>query len=69
MGDQKKLENIVNTHKNHHFIGMKTLAAGKLTPIQAYDYVSQHNICCVSIGMVNVEEAKFSIVATRLKHK
>lgn len=60
MGDQKKLENIVNSHKNHYFIGMKTLAAGKLNPVQAYDYISQYNICCVSIGMVTVEEAKTS---------
>jgi hypothetical protein len=60
MGDQKKLENIVNFHKNHYFIGMKTLAAGKLNPIQAYDYISRHNICCVSIGMVTLEEAKIS---------
>ena len=60
MGDQKKLEKIVDSHKNHHFIGMKTLAAGKLAPNQAYDYLSKHNICCVSIGMVTVEEAKDS---------
>jgi len=60
MGDQKKLEKIVNNHKNHHFIGMKTLAAGKLDINQAYDYISKHNICCTTIGMVNVEEAKVS---------
>jgi len=57
MGDQKKLEKIVDSHKNHYFIGMKTLAAGRLDPNQAYDYLSKHNICCVSIGMVSVEEA------------
>jgi hypothetical protein len=57
MGDQKKLEKIVDSHKNHYFIGMKTLAAGRLDPNQAYDYLSKHNICCVSIGMVTVEEA------------
>ena len=60
MGDQKKLEKIVNSHKNHHFIGMKTLAAGKLDPNQAYDYISKHNICCTTIGMVSVDEAKVS---------
>ncbi|NVM17127.1 MAG: hypothetical protein HWN80_05375 [Candidatus Lokiarchaeota archaeon] len=60
MGNQKKLENIVNSHKNHFFIGMKTLAAGKLDPNQAFDYISQHNISCVSIGMVTIEEAKVS---------
>ena len=60
MGDQKKLENIVNSHKDHHFIGMKTLAAGKLDPKQAFDYILRHNISCVSIGMVTIEEAKVS---------
>jgi len=60
MGEQQKLEKIVDSHKNHHFIGMKTLAAGKLDPNQAYDYISKHNICCVSIGMVTVAEAKVS---------
>ena len=60
MGDQKKLEKIVDNHKNHHFIGMKTLAAGKLAPNQAYAYISKHNICCTTIGMVSVDEAKVS---------
>ena len=57
MGDQKKLENIVDSHKDKYFIGMKTLAAGKLDLNKAYDYISQHDICCVTIGMVTVEEA------------
>jgi len=60
MGEQKKLENIVNSHKDHYFIGMKTLAAGKLEPLKAYEYISRHNICCSTIGMVNVDEAKIS---------
>lgn len=60
MGEQKKLENIVNSHKDHYFIGMKTLAAGKLEPLKAYEYISMHNICCSTIGMVNVKEAKIS---------
>ena len=60
MGDQKKLEKIVDNHKDHHFIGMKTLAAGKLDPKQAYDYISKHNICCTTIGMVSMEEARES---------
>lgn len=60
MGDQKKLEQIVNNHKEHYFIGMKTLAAGKLDLNLAYDYLSKHNICCVTIGMVSTEEAKLS---------
>lgn len=70
MGDQTKLEKIVNNHKNHHFIGMKTLAAGKLEPNQAFDYISKHNICCVSIGMVTVDEAKESTeIALKLIQK
>ncbi|NVM45324.1 MAG: hypothetical protein HWN79_10435 [Candidatus Lokiarchaeota archaeon] len=60
MGDQNKLENIVDNHKDKYFIGMKTLAAGKLDINQAYDYISQHNISCVTIGMVTIEEAKVS---------
>ncbi len=60
MGDQTKLEKIVDSHKNYNFIGMKTLAAGNLDPNQAFDYISQHKICCVSIGMVTIEEAKVS---------
>ena len=46
---------------------MKTLAAGKLTPKQAYEYVSKHNICCTTIGMVNVDEARES-TEIALKH-
>ena len=60
MGNQKELEKIVDSHKNHHFIGMKTLAAGKLKPKQAYEYISKHNICCTTIGMVNTNEARES---------
>ena len=70
MGDQKKLEMIVDSHKNHHFVGMKTLAAGKLDPNQAYDYISKHNICSATIGMVTVEEAKISTeIALRILQK
>jgi len=67
MGDQKKLEKIVDSHKNHHFIGMKTLATGKLDPKQAYEYISKHNICCTTIGMVSVDEARES-TEIALKH-
>ncbi len=57
---QKKLEKIVDSHKNHHFMGMKTLAAGKLDPNKAYEYISKHNICCTTIGIVSVNEARES---------
>ena len=39
---------------------MKTLAAGKLDPKKAYEYISKHNICAVTIGMVTTEEAEIS---------
>lgn len=58
MGNQKKLESLVNSKKNHFFVGMKTLAAGKLDPTKAFNYISNHNICSVSIGMVTVQEAE-----------
>ena len=67
MGNQIELEKIVDSHKNHHFIGMKTLAAGKLDPKQAFEYISKHNICCTTIGMVSVDEARES-TEIALKH-
>ena len=32
----------------------------KLTPKKAFEYISEHNIRCVTIGMVTVEEARES---------
>ncbi|MFW9989303.1 MAG: hypothetical protein ACFFC3_11655 [Candidatus Odinarchaeota archaeon] len=52
MGNTKKLEEFVNKNKDFYFIGMKTLAAGKIEPEVAYRYISNHNICAVTIGMV-----------------
>lgn len=60
MGDKEALEKIVDNNKDKWFVGMKTLAAGKLEPLEAYDYISKHNICAVTIGMVTVEEAETS---------
>ena len=60
MGNKRKLEEIVDNTKNCSFIGMKTLAAGKLDPKKAYEYISKHNICAVAIGMVTTEEAEIS---------
>ena len=57
MGDIKKLEIIVDKTKNFHFIGMKTLAAGEIEPEVAYQYIANHNICAVTIGMVNKQQA------------
>jgi len=41
-------------------MGMKTLDTGRLEPEKAFEYISNHNICAVAIGMVEVEEAKSS---------
>ncbi len=60
MGNKRKLEEIVDNAKNCSFVGMKTLAAGKLDPKKAYEYISKHNICAVAIGMVATEEAEIS---------
>jgi len=58
MGNQSKLEKIVDNHKNTAFIGMKTLAAGNLEPKKAFEYISKHNVCAVAIGMVQREETR-----------
>ncbi len=58
MGDQGALEDLVDKTSQYSFVGMKTLAAGALTPKPAFEYTSKHNICAVAIGMVDVQEAK-----------
>jgi hypothetical protein len=60
MGNKQKLEELVDKTKDKWFVGMKTLAAGKLEPKKAYEYISKHNICAVTIGMVTVKEAEHS---------
>ena len=60
MGYRKKLEELVDNNKDCSFVGMKTLAAGNLDPQKAYEYISKHNICAVTIGMVTEEEAEVS---------
>jgi hypothetical protein len=60
MGNQKKLETLIDNKKDSFFIGMKTLAAGNLNPSKAFDYISKHNICSVTIGMVTIQEAEQS---------
>ena len=67
MENQKKLESIVNNNRDCFFVGMKTLAAGKINPNKAYDYISKFNICCTTIGMVSVDEARES-TEIALKH-
>ena len=60
MGDAKNLEEIVDKTKNFHFIGMKTLAAGEIEPEKAFQYIANHNICAVTIGMVTKQQAEES---------
>ena len=60
MGNKKKLENLVNNTENYYFIGMKTLAAGTIKPSRAFKYISKHNICAVTLGMVSTKQAKES---------
>jgi hypothetical protein len=60
MGNKQKLEKLVDNTKKYAFIGMKTMAAGKLEPKEAFDYISKHNINAVTIGMVTQEEAEVS---------
>ena len=60
MGNQKEVENLVNSHKDCAFMGMKTLGAGKIDPETAYAYIAKHNICCATIGMVSIAEVNFT---------
>ena len=60
MEKPKELEKIVDNTQDYSFVAMKTLAAGKLKPNRAFEYISKHNISAVTIGMVNIEEAKES---------
>ena len=67
MGNAKELEKIVDNNKNFYFIGMKTLAAGGIKPDIAFQYISKHNICAVTIGMVTKQQAEESTeIAVRL---
>jgi hypothetical protein len=57
MGNKLQLEKIVDSTKDHFFIGMKTLAAGNIKPEVAFKYIADHNICALTIGMVNNQQA------------
>jgi hypothetical protein len=60
MGNQKEVENLVDSHLDCSFMGMKTLGAGKVDPETAYAYIAEHNICCAAIGMVSSEEVNIT---------
>ena len=55
MQNKNKLEDIVD-NSNKKFIAMKPLAAGQLSPQEAFEYISQHNISGVAVGLVYEEE-------------
>ncbi len=57
MGNQEKLEGMVDNTDRFSFVGMKTLAAGRLDPKRAYQYIQKHNISAVAIGVVSVQQA------------
>jgi len=57
MGNQKKLETMLDEKKDYFFIGMKTLAAGNIDPQIAFEYIAKHNICSVTIGLTTIQEA------------
>lgn len=69
MGNQSELEKIVDNTKGYSFIGMKTLAAGNIDPENAFNYISKHNICAVSIGMISKEEAQETTMVALKKLK
>ena len=60
MQDQERLEAIVDETREYSFIAMKTLAAGKIKPKDAFEYVGNHNIDGASIGMVTEKQARES---------
>jgi hypothetical protein len=39
---------------------MKTLAAGEIKPDIAFQYITKHNVCAVTIGMVTKQQAEES---------
>ena len=41
-------------------VRISVLKNSKLNPNKAYVYISKYNICCTTIGMVSVEEARES---------
>jgi hypothetical protein len=60
MGNVRELEDIIDNTKNFYYIGMKTLAAGEIKPDIAFQYITNHNISAVTIGMVTAKQARES---------
>jgi hypothetical protein len=57
MGNVRELEEIVDNTNDFYYIGMKTLAAGEIKPDIAFQYIANHNISAVTIGMVTAKQA------------
>ncbi|MBD3230327.1 MAG: hypothetical protein GF329_19265 [Candidatus Lokiarchaeota archaeon] len=62
MKNQKKLEKIID-NSSRKFIAMKSLAAGKLNPRDAFEYLASHNISGVSVGLISHKEIKETVPA------
>ncbi|MFX1485592.1 MAG: hypothetical protein ACFFBS_00515 [Promethearchaeota archaeon] len=61
MQNKPRLERMINS-STRFFIGMKVLAAGKIRPKAAFEYVGKHgNISAVTIGITTSQEAKESV--------
>ncbi|MHA1268271.1 MAG: hypothetical protein ACTSPY_00670 [Candidatus Helarchaeota archaeon] len=60
MDDKRKLEEIVDNN-SASFIAMKPLAAGRLHPDEAFEYITEHNISGAAIGLVSIKEIEETI--------
>ncbi|MHA1230924.1 MAG: hypothetical protein ACTSRP_16390 [Candidatus Helarchaeota archaeon] len=72
MSIQKKLEDLVDKSEET-FIAMKPLAAGRIKPQEAFEYLIKHNISGAAVGLVSKEEIQETVpIAVKLfnnKHK
>ena len=57
MDNKNQLEDLVDkTGDKIFYVGMKTLAAGKVPPKEAYDYISKHEISAITVGLTSKNE-------------
>ena len=57
MGEKSRLEELVNnTGDEMFYVGMKTLAAGRIPPKVAYEYISNHKISAITVGLTSKKE-------------
>jgi len=68
MGDKSRLEALINkTGDEMFYVGMKTLAAGKIPPKEAYEYIRNHKISAITVGLTSKKEIS-ETVPIALKH-